>query len=115
MAVVNVDGKQFEVEEGTRLVLALKDNDIDILHRCGGNARCTTCRVEFSEGEPEAMTAAERSLLDNRDLAGIARLSCQIECAGTMAVTPVMRLSTSDFDEPGSRPEDSITPPPEWT
>jgi ferredoxin len=114
MAVLNVDGNQFEVEDGRRLVLALEDNDVDILHLCGGNARCTTCRVEFSEGEPEAMTAAERSVLEKRGLTGSARLSCQIECAGTMAVSPAMRLSTSEFDDPGSRPEDSITPPPEW-
>lgn len=115
MAVIRVDGKQFEVADGTRLVLALKDNDVDILHRCGGNARCTTCRVEFSEGEPTAMTVAERSILEKRELMGNARLSCQIQCAGTMAVTPAMRLSTSELDDPGTRPEDTITPPPEWT
>jgi ferredoxin len=37
----------FEAEEGRKLVLALEDNGVDILHRCGGNAKCTTCRVEF--------------------------------------------------------------------
>lgn len=115
MAIIKVDGERFEVQDGTRLVLALEDNNIDVLHLCGGNARCTTCRVEFSEGEPAAMTAAERSVLEKRDLAGIARLSCQVECAGTMAVTPMMRVSTSEFDDPGTRPEDGITPPPEWT
>ena len=45
MATVEAVGiKTFEVEEGRRLVLALEDAGIDILHRCGGNARCTTCR-----------------------------------------------------------------------
>lgn len=115
MAIIKVDEEQFQVDDGTRLVLALIDNNVDVLHLCGGNARCTTCRVEFSEGEPAAMTAAERSVLEKRGLMGMARLSCQVECAGTMAVSPVMRLSTSEFDDPGSRPEDSITPPPEWT
>ena len=38
----------FEVPQGKRLVLALTDEaGIDQLHACGGNARCTTCRVEF--------------------------------------------------------------------
>ncbi len=37
----------FEAEEGKKLVLALEDNGVDILYRCGGNAKCTTCRVEF--------------------------------------------------------------------
>ena len=114
MALIKVEGRQFEVEEGTRLVLALEDNDIDILHLCGGNARCTTCLVEFSEGEPTAMTAAERAILEKRDLAGVGRLSCQIECAGTMAVTPGALVSTSEFDNAGNRPQDAITPPPEW-
>ena len=42
-----------EVADGKRLVLAIEqDAKVDILHACGGNARCTTCRVEFIDGEP---------------------------------------------------------------
>ena len=53
MPKVTVEGeKTFEVEPGKKLVLAIEDAGIDILHRCGGNARCTTCRVEFIAGEP---------------------------------------------------------------
>ena len=37
-----------EAPAGKKLVLALEDAGIDILHRCGGNARCTTCRVEIN-------------------------------------------------------------------
>ena len=48
-----------DVEEGKRLVLAIeKDAGVDILHACGGNARCTTCRIEFVDGEPARMTRA---------------------------------------------------------
>ena len=44
---------EFEVPEGKRLVLALEqDAGIDQLHACGGNARCTTCRVEVSPATP---------------------------------------------------------------
>ncbi len=54
----------FEIPEGKRLVLALtEDAGIDQLHACGGNARCTTCRVEFVAGEPEQITTAEKNLL----------------------------------------------------
>jgi ferredoxin len=109
-----VDDTTFEVADGTRLVLALEDNGVDILHRCGGHARCTTCRVEFHEGEPAAMTQAERDILEKRDLLGTARLSCQIACEGTMAVSPAMRVATSDVDDAGARPEDNITPTPQW-
>jgi ferredoxin len=37
----------FEVPENKRLVLAIEeDAGVDILHRCGSYARCTTCRIE---------------------------------------------------------------------
>ena len=53
-----------EVEAGKRLVLAIEqDAQVDMLHACGGNARCTTCRVEFIAGEPRRMTAAEQHVL----------------------------------------------------
>jgi len=31
-------------------------------------ARCTTCRVEFLDGEPDRMTVAERDVLAARGL-----------------------------------------------
>ena len=69
----------FDVEEGKRLVLAIEeDASVDILHRCGAYAKCTTCRVEYVDGEPEQMTQAEREILQTKNLAGQVRLSCQI-------------------------------------
>ncbi len=61
MPKLTVEGfGEFDVAEGKRLVLAIEqDAHVDILHACGGNARCTTCRVEFIAGEPEQHTAAE--------------------------------------------------------
>jgi ferredoxin len=51
---------EFDVPQGKRLVLALEDEaKVDQLHACGGNARCSTCRVEFVSGEPDQMTEAE--------------------------------------------------------
>ena len=58
---------EFDVPRGKRLVLALEDEaGVDQLHACGGNARCTTCRVEFVAGEPKQMTVAEKSILAAR-------------------------------------------------
>ncbi|HTN73706.1 MAG TPA: 2Fe-2S iron-sulfur cluster-binding protein, partial [Pirellulaceae bacterium] len=63
---------QYEVPPGKRLVNALtQDAGVDQLHACGGNARCTTCRVEFVSGEPERITVAERDLLAARGLTGV--------------------------------------------
>lgn len=108
------DGATFEALEDRRLVLAIEDAGVDILHRCGGYAGCTTCRVNFHEGEPEAMTQAELEKLQATDKLGEFRLSCQILCDHDMTVEPLMRVSTTDYDEAGRRPQDSITPEPEW-
>jgi ferredoxin len=103
-----------EVPAGKRLVLALEqDAKVDVLHACGGNARCTTCRVEFVSGEPSKMTAAEKMVLSAKGLSGV-RLSCQIACDGDMSVRAISRLEGSGRPDPGRTPEASITPPPEW-
>lgn len=110
-----VDGVgEFQVPEGKRLVLALEqDAGIDQLHACGGNARCTTCRVEFLAGEPDRMTVAERDLLTARGLSGI-RLSCQIVCDRDMTVRAVSRLAGSGRKDVGHEPTAEIQPAPEW-
>lgn len=115
MPTLTVDGYgSFEVAQGKRLVLAIEqDAVVDILHACGGNARCTTCRVEFIEGEPAAHTAAETERLAARGLTGV-RLSCQILCDHDMTVRAVSRLEGSGRPDPGPTPQSQITPPPQW-
>ena len=67
MPTITVEGENpFEAAAGTKLVLAIEDAGIDILHRCGGQARCTTCRVHFTQGEPSEMGEAERETLGRR-------------------------------------------------
>ena len=105
----------FEVPESKRLVLAIEeDAGVDILHRCGSYARCTTCRIEYLEGEPEKMTKAELEVLENRDLLGQVRLSCQALCDHDMKVRVLMTVTSTGLDGPGNKPEPEITPPPEW-
>ena len=105
---------EFEVPLGKRMVLALEDEaKIDQLHACGGNARCTTCRVEFIAGEPGQMTEAEKTVLAARGLTGI-RLSCQMVCDHDMSVRAISRLAGSGRKDAGNRPLDTIQPPPVW-
>lgn len=104
----------FEVADGTRLVRAIEGNGVDILHRCGGFARCTTCRVQFAEGEPDRMTIAERDKLTEKELIGQARLSCQILCDHDMRLKVLMTLHESGLPDPGLEPQATITQPPEW-
>ena len=103
-----------DVPAGKRLVLALEqDAHVDVLHACGGNARCTTCRVEFVSGEPSKMTVAEKSVLAAKGLSGV-RLSCQITCENDMTVRAISRLEGSGRPNPGPQPDPGIQPPPEW-
>jgi ferredoxin len=104
-----------DVPENKRLVLAIEeDAGVDILHRCGSFARCTTCRIEYLEGEPEKMTRAEVEVLESRDLLGKVRLSCQALCDHDMKVRVLMTVSSTGLDGPGPKPQPEITPPPEF-
>ena len=103
-----------DIESGKRLVNAIEqDAGVDILHACGGNARCTTCRIEFIDGEPQRMTRAEKLKLEEKALSGV-RLSCQILCDHDMTVRAISRLTGSGRPDPGRTPEATITPPAEW-
>lgn len=115
MPTLTVDGVGvFEVPAGKRLVLALTDEaGVDQLHACGGNAKCTTCKVEFLAGEPDRMTVAEQSVLAGKGLTGV-RLSCQLGCDADMTVKAVSRFEGSGRKDSGKRPDDAIQPPPVW-
>lgn len=110
------DVGEFEVPQGKRLVKALVDEaGTDQLHACGGHARCTTCRVEFLQGEPTKMTQAEREVLHARGITdpGV-RLSCQIACDQDMSVRLISRLEGSGRKDQGSPVGDEIEPSPTW-
>jgi ferredoxin len=117
---VEVEGiGRIEIEEGRRLVLGLEDSGIDILHRCGGNARCATCRVEVLDGEPTEITDAEEgrlARLTNRE--ETTRLSCQIRVTSGLTVRVCNRLSEQpQLGDAGPRPiewpKDAALPPEE--
>ncbi|MCE7961955.1 MAG: (2Fe-2S)-binding protein [Acidobacteria bacterium ACB1] len=84
----------FDAEIGRRLVLALEDNGVDILHRCGGNARCTTCRIELIS-----------ILLTKAGLGPNTRLSCQIQLQNDLEVNVINQASIAGIDA-GPRPEE---------
>ena len=115
MPKLTVEGfNTVDVSSGTRLVIAIEQGaGVDILHACGGNARCTTCRIEFVSGEPMRMTKAEKAKLEEKGLSGV-RLSCQIECDHDMSVRAISRLEGSGRPDAGKTPEPTIQPPPEW-
>jgi len=96
----------FDCDAGRRLVLCIEDHGIDILHRCGGNARCTTCRVEILAGDPGPIGEPEAAILGTKsDLGDHTRLSCQIRVIDDLHVKVINQASVAGID-PGTRPEE---------
>ncbi len=93
------DAGTFAVEEGTKLAIAIEQNGVDISHRCGGQARCTTCRVAFHSEEPP-MNADEHQCLEEDGVLGEFRLACQIRVDRDMEVDVLMRAQDKGW-EPG--------------
>lgn len=108
MAIIQMDGIGVtSAPDGQRLVLAIMDAGVDILHRCGGNARCTTCRVQILDGDPGPMTEAEIARLATAEnIVENMRLSCQVRCCDDLTVRVLRRLSQNpDMGDAGPQPE----------
>src|SRR5262249_26315446 len=108
MPTITAEGdKTFEAPAGKKLVLAIEDAGIDILHRCGGNARCTTFRIELLAGDAGPMGENERWRLAREiDLPENLRLSCQIRCENDLTVRVINHLHLTTLSDPGPRPVD---------
>src|SRR6266481_1955248 len=97
--------KTFPVEPGTKLVLAIEDAGIDVMHRCGGNARCTTCRVQIVAGDPAPMADLERDRLAREaSLGPDIRLSCQIRVDSDLTLKVLNRSSATGVPAGPHRP-----------
>ncbi|OZM57433.1 (2Fe-2S)-binding protein [Lottiidibacillus patelloidae] len=95
----------FEVENGKKLVLALEDNGVHILHRCGGKAKCTSCQVEIQSGSLPEPNEAEQAAIKAKGVEEGIRLSCQCFVTEDMTVNPLKTVESTGLDA-GPRPED---------
>jgi ferredoxin len=87
-------------------VLAIEDAGIDILHRCGGLAKCTTCRVQVLSGDLAPMEDLERERLAREaSLGPDIRLSCQVRVESDLSLRVIGRASAQGIT-PGTRPAD---------
>lgn len=87
----------FLVAEGAKLAKAIEDCGIDISHRCGGQAKCTTCNVVFYSEEPPLQETEQQSLEEDGVL-GRFRLSCQIRVDRPMHIKVLTRASEKGWD-----------------
>ncbi len=83
------DGRSGEVDENTSLLDAAKELGFRLNHDCGGNASCTTCRVEVQTGQEHLseIDFDEQDLLDREALTEPwHRLACQARVLGDVVV-----------------------------
>ena len=113
--------KEFTVEKGTKLLKALIENEIDIVHSCGGKVKCTTCRVTVRKGVPTKETQAQKDLFEKLIKSGQPQfdhpavfLSCQVVVEDDMTLSVSEEYNSVIHDSRGKDPEDAITPDPVW-
>jgi len=118
--MMNVE-KEFEVEKGTKLLKALIDQGVDLVHACGGRAKCTTCRVSIDKGTPTKETQKQKEFFKKLADRGQSIftsdrifLSCQVLVEEDMMVSPSERFNSVIHDSQGKDTGDEITPEPVW-
>ena len=86
---VHPQGLSGEVEPNTSILEASKTLGFPLTHDCGGNASCTTCRVEVESGGENLSEVDfdEQDLLDRENLTeAFHRLGCQAKILGDVVV-----------------------------
>ncbi len=95
------EGKSGEVERNLSLLEASEVLGFPLNHDCGGNASCTTCRVEVQEGRDNLSEIEfdEQDLLDREALTEPwHRLGCQARIQGDV----VVRVPEQKYESPTS-------------
>lgn len=93
-----VNDKEVETPDGEKSILAVSlGAGIPHVHACGGNARCSTCRVMVHDGIDQLSppNAAEMKLSQKKGLAENIRLACQTRANGPCKLR---RLVLDDLD-----------------
>lgn len=90
--VVYPGGRSFNVVPGPTLLEISRMLGIPHASVCGGRARCSTCRVEVTEGadELEPPGEAERGVLERISAGAQTRLACQIHPRHAISVQPLV-------------------------
>lgn len=102
------EGKSGEVEANLSLLEAATALGFPLNHDCGGNASCTTCRVEVQDGGEHLseIDFDEQDLLDREALSeSWHRLGCQARILGDV----VVRVPEKKWEPPGGAPRSEAT------
>jgi adenylate cyclase len=91
------DGKEIEAKDDETILQAALRAEIPLAHICGGNARCSTCRVVILEGmtNTQPRNDAEKKIADLLNFDPSVRLACQTIATGNIKLR---RLVMDDED-----------------
>lgn len=110
---IHLQGLSGEVPANISLLEAAKMLGFPLPHDCGGNASCTTCRVEVQSGG-ESLSEIdfdEQDLLDRENLVeAYNRLGCQARILGDVVVrVPARKWAEPDAEGAMSgNPSDAV-------
>ena len=104
---------EFDIPAGRRLIKAILDTGADQHYSCGGQAKCTSCRVQFVAGEPTKVTQAELDLIAAGKFTPAAgeHLSCQCEMDADMTIRLLVPKPPAKTP---AIPAEAIEPPAVW-
>lgn len=92
---------EVEVPEGTAVLDAALNNNIQIDHNCGGNCACSTCHIIIEKGFDtlNPVSEDETDMLDEAEgLTDHSRLACQCKVKSDLIVKIPPKESTWDND-----------------
>ena len=92
------DGKRFEARAGGTVLSAAMKNGVRLMHACGAQMLCATCRVKVTDGADNLtpMSALEKlSLRYHLSVSPRARLACQARVLGPVEMESVFPLCGS--------------------
>ncbi len=89
IVIKNLDNRLLDNKDNSKSVLnIIHENHIDWMFACGGNGRCTTCKIVVTKGldNLSEMTEAEIKFSQIGKLAKNERLACQCSLRGDVEV-----------------------------
>lgn len=102
--IKHADGRTLAVENGASILETFRANNIALAAVCGGRGRCTTCRVQITDGLAGIGDAEE---IEAKALARInapegLRLACQVRPSADISILPLLPADATASD--GRRP-----------
>jgi len=83
------DKKKIFIPPGSTILDAARTAKINHMHVCGGNARCTTCRVDIRDGlkNCQCRNEKENKIAEKLEFPDNIRLACQTKINGNISIS----------------------------